>query len=84
MPVGHRTVIVSDSASGSARIRRILQSSANVNVVDAVPLGADTLTSLRSREPDTIIVDGAWGGKADVEFIRSITTVLPTALIMLA
>jgi pilus assembly protein CpaE len=83
MPAVHRTVIVSDSASGSARLRRALQTSANVNVVDAVPLGPDTLTSLRSREPDIIVVDGAWGGKADVEFIRSIATVLPMSLIVL-
>jgi pilus assembly protein CpaE len=83
MPAVHRTVIVSHSASGSARIRRSLQSSASVNVVHTVPLGPDTLTSLRSREPDIIIIDAAWGGKADVEFIRSIATVLPSALIML-
>lgn len=83
MPSRHKAVILSDSASGSARLRAALQLSANVNVVDAVPLGPDTLTSLRSREPDVVIVDGAWSGKTDVEFIRSIAAVLPAALIML-
>ena len=76
-------MILSDSASGGARIRRALQASANATVVDAIPLGPDTLRLLRSLEPDIVIVDGAWGTKADVEFIRSIATVLPTALIML-
>lgn len=83
MPAGYKAVILSDSASGSARLRRTLLSSANVNVVDAVPLGPDTLTALRSREPNIIIVDAAWGSKADVELIRSIATVLPTSLIVL-
>jgi pilus assembly protein CpaE len=83
MPAGHRTVILSDSASGGARIRRALQASANATVVDAIPVGPDTLRLLRSLEPDIVIVDGAWGTKADVEFIRSVATVLPAALIML-
>jgi len=83
MAGGYNTVILSDSASGSARIRRALRPSTDVNVVDTVSLGPETLTSLRSLEPDVVIVDGAWGSKADVEFIRSVVAVLPTSLIML-
>lgn len=82
MPAGHRAVIVGDSTPGSARLRRVLQRSASVKVIDALSLGPDTLRSLRSLEPDIVIVDGAGGTKADVEFIRSITAVLPASLIM--
>ena len=83
MAGGHNAVILSDSASGSARIRRALGLSTDVNVVDTVSLGPETLTSLRSLEPDVVIVDGAWGSKANVELIRSVATVLPRSLIML-
>jgi pilus assembly protein CpaE len=83
MAGGHKTVILSDSASGSARIRRALRLSADVSVVDTVSRGPEILTSLRSLEPDVVIVDGAWGSKADVEFIRSVAAVLPRSLIML-
>jgi pilus assembly protein CpaE len=83
MPARTRAVIVSNSAPGSAQIRRALRPSSSVNVIDVVALGTDTLTSLRSLEPDVIVVDAAWGGKADVEFIRSVAAVLPSSLIVL-
>jgi len=83
MPDGHRVVILSESDEGRTRIGRALSLSSDLSVVGARDLGPETLGSVRSLGPDVVIVDSASGNKADIEFIRSLASVLPTSLIML-
>jgi pilus assembly protein CpaE len=60
-----------------------LSLSKDLEVVGAGELGAEGLASVRGHLPDLIIVDSAWGKKADLDFIRSLASAVPTSLIML-
>lgn len=83
VPEPRSIVILSESEEGHRRIRRVVSHSRDLNVVDAIDFGPETLSSVRSVIPDVVIVDGASGSKADVAFIRALAAVLPTSLIML-
>ncbi len=79
-----RTVLIlGQSGEARTRIRQALSLSTELKVIDARDIGPQGLASVRSLLPDVIIVDSAWGNKADVGFIRSVASAAPASLIML-
>lgn len=79
-----RTVLIlSQSGEGRTRLRRMLSLSKDLEVADAGELGPQGVASARRLLPDVIIVDSGWGEKADLDFIRSLTSAVPTSLLML-
>jgi pilus assembly protein CpaE len=79
-----RTVLIlSQSGEGRTRLRRTLGLSKDLEVADVGTLGPQGVASARRLLPDVIIVDSGWGEKADLDFIRSLASVVPTSLIML-
>ena len=79
-----RTVLIlSQSSEGRTRLRRMLSLSKDLEVADAGELGPQGVASARRLLPDVIIVDSGWGEKADLDFIRSLTSAVPTSLLML-
>ncbi len=81
---GRRTVLIlSQSGEGRTRLRRALSLSNGLEVADTVEPGPQGVASARRLQPDVIIVDSGWGEKADLDFIRSLASAVPTSLIML-
>jgi pilus assembly protein CpaE len=79
-----RTVLIlSQSGEARARIRRVLSLARDLKVVDTAEVGPQGLATVMSLLPDVIIVDSGWGKKADVDFIRSVASAVPTSVIML-
>ena len=79
-----RTVLIlSNSGEARTRIRQALSLSGELKIVDGKEVGPEAVASAKSLLPDVIVVDSAWGGKADVDFIRSVATAVPMSVIML-
>jgi pilus assembly protein CpaE len=76
-------LILSQSSEGGARIRRIVATSKDLEVVGVGEAAPEALTTARALAPDVITVDSAWGQKVDVEFIRSLASLVPSSVIML-
>lgn len=79
-----RTVLIlSQSGEGRTRLRRALSLSRDLEVADVGELGPQGVASASRLLPDVIIVDSGWGERADLDFIRSLASAVPTSLIML-
>lgn len=79
-----RTVLIlSQSGEGRTRLRRALSLSKDLEVADVGELGSQGVASASRLLPDVIIVDSGWGERADLDFIRSLASTVPTSLIML-
>jgi len=79
-----RTVLIlSQSGEGRTRLRRALSLSNDLEVADVGELGPQGVASASRLLPDVIIVDSGWGERADLDFIRSLASAVPTSLIML-
>jgi pilus assembly protein CpaE len=79
----HAVLVLSQSSEGRARIRKVLSPARDLKVVDIAEVGPQGLAAVRSLLPDVVIVDSAWGNKADIDFIRSVASALPTSVIMI-
>lgn len=79
-----RTVLIlSQSGEGRTRLRRALSLSNDLEVADVGELGPQGVASASRLLPDVIIVDSGWGERADLDFIRSLASAVPTSMIML-
>ena len=83
MPERHTVLILGQSTEGRTRIQRAVGLSKDLEVVGAEESGPKGVTLAGDLLPDVIIVDSAWGRKAEVDLIRSLASVVPAALIML-
>lgn len=79
-----RALIVDDSALNRTTLRRILESSSEIQVVGVAGTGGEALRMIHEREIDVITLDLEMPGMDGFSFLRLLMTTKPTPVIVVS